>query len=93
MSTEEFMIELDGVINTIHTYTKNPFMVGYTKALREAVDNRDYRMIQMILDRVLDWYTQYLSAIEEDEYVFNKTMHHRAYNILKVYRQSIHASA
>lgn len=88
MSTEEFMIELDGVINTIHTYTKNPFMLGYTRALREAVDNKDFRMIQLILDRVLEWYNQYLSTIEEDEYVFNKEMHQRAYNILRIYRQS-----
>ena len=89
MKNKEFAIELEGVIGTIHTYTRNPFMMGYTKELKRAVKENDLDMIKLILDKVISWYNDELDKIQNDEYVFNKNMHEKAYDILKTYRQSI----
>ncbi len=89
MKNKEFAVELEGVIGTIHTYTRNPFMMGYTKELKRAVKENDLDMIKLILDKVISWYNDELDKIQNDEYVFNKNMHEKAYDILKTYRQSI----
>ncbi len=91
MKKQEFMIELDGVIGTIHTYTRNPFMMGYTKELKKAVRQNDVDTMKIILDKVIGWYNEELDKIKNDEYVFNKNMHEKAYGILKEYREGLHS--
>ena len=86
---KEFMIELNGIIGTIHTYTRNPFMMGYTHELKKAVECNDFDTIRIVLDRVIDWYTKEIDKIKSDEYVLNKSMHEKAYGILREYRQAL----
>ncbi|MFW6298741.1 MAG: hypothetical protein ACOC14_03570 [Bacillota bacterium] len=83
------MIELEGIVGTIHTYTKNPFMVGYTKQLRKAMENNDFDTAKIVLDKVIGWYNEEYDKIQHDRYVFNKQMHEKAYSILTKYRQAI----
>ena len=89
MLKKEFMIELNGIIGTIHTYTRNPFMMGYTKELKKAVENNDYEMIQIVLDKVIDWYNQEIEKIIHDDFVINKSYHEKAYSILREYRAAL----
>ncbi len=91
MDKQTFMIELDGIIGTIHTYSRNPFMLGYTKELRKAVDANDEATLTIVLDKLIDWYNQEISSIKNDDYIFNKHMHEKAYHILKNYRHSLHS--
>jgi len=92
MRKQEFAIELEGVIGTIHTYTRNPFMMGYTRELKKAVKQNDVDTVKIILDKVIGWYNEELEKIKSDEYVFNKNMHEKAYGILTEYRQTIQSS-
>ncbi len=89
MIQKEFMIELNGIIGTIHTYTRNPFMMGYTLELKKAVENNDFEAIKIVLDRVIEWYNSEIENIKNDEYVINKGMHEKAYGILQKYRQAL----
>jgi Mg2+ and Co2+ transporter CorA len=89
MQRQEFIIELGGIIGTIHTYTRNPFMVGYTRELKRAIRQNDTLMTKIILDKVIDWYDEEIENISNDQYIFNKSMHQKAYNILLEYRQSL----
>ena len=89
MDKQEFKVELEGVIGTIRTYTRNPFMMGYTKELKQAVETDDYQTMRLVLDKVIDWYSEELDNIKNDEFVFNKHMHEKAFIILKQYRQAI----
>ena len=91
MERKEFMVELNGIIETIHTYTRNPFMMGYTKELRKSIRQNDVEMLQIVLDKVINWYNEEIEAIKSDEYIFNKNMHEKAFDILKEYRQGLHA--
>ena len=91
MERLEFMIELNGIIETIHTYTRNPFMTGYTKALRRALRQDDMASLRIVLDKVINWYNEEYEQIQADEYVFNKNMHEKAYDLLKTYRHSLQA--
>ncbi|MFH5881744.1 hypothetical protein [Liberiplasma polymorphum] len=91
MERKEFMVELNGIIETIHTYTRNPFMMGYTKELRKSIRQNDIEMLQIVLDKVISWYNEEIEAIKSDEYIFNKNMHEKAYDILKEYREGLHA--
>lgn len=89
MQKQEFIIELGGIIGTIHTYTRNPFMVGYTTELKKAIRHNDMDTTKIVLDKVIGWYNGEIDKISNDDYVFNKNMHKKAYNILKEYRQSL----
>ncbi len=89
MLKKEFMLELNGIIGTIHTYTRNPFMVGYTKELKRAVEGNDYEMMQIVLDKVIDWYNQEMDKIVTDDFVINKSYHEKAYGILRAYRSEL----
>ncbi len=89
MQKKEFMIELNGIIDTIHTYTRNPFMMGYTKELRNAIEHNDLETLQIALDKVIEWYQSTIERIEADEYIFNKSMHQKAYSILREYRAEL----
>ncbi|HOP57328.1 MAG TPA: hypothetical protein PLH02_04780 [Bacillota bacterium] len=91
MQRQEFMVELGGIIGTIHTYTRNPFMVGYTTELKKAIRHNDVDTTKIVLDKVIDWYSDEIDKINSDEYVFNKSMHRKAYGILLEYRQSLQA--
>ena len=90
MKKQEFAIELDGIIGTIHTYTRNPFMMGYTKELRRAINDNDLETVQIVLDKVIAWYNDEIEQIQSDDYVFNKPMHEKAFNILKAYKSTLH---
>lgn len=89
MKKQEFVIELSGIIGTIETYTRNPFMSGYTRALKKAVRENDLETTIIALDKVIDWYDNVIEKINSDEYVFNKEMHAKAYTILHEFRHSI----
>ncbi len=89
MQRQEFIIELGGIIGTIHTYTRNPFMVGYTKELKKAIRLNDPETTRLVLDKVIEWYNEEIDKITNDEYVFNKQMHKKAYDILLEYRESL----
>jgi len=89
MLKKEFMIELNGIIGTIHTYTRNPFMMGYTNELKKAIDNNDLDSVKIVLDKVIDWYNDEIEKIKNDDYVINKGMHEKAYGILREYRQAL----
>jgi hypothetical protein len=89
MQKQEFVIELGGIIGTIQTYTHNPFMQGYTKELKRAIRNNDLETTKLALDKIVDWYDESIEKIYNDEYVFNKEMHAKAYHILNEFRHSI----
>jgi len=89
MLKQEFAIELGGIIGTIQTYTRNPFMTGYTKELKKAIAHNDLVSLRIALDKVIGWYEEEIEKINNDDYVFNKEMHHKAYSILHEFRHSI----
>ncbi len=89
MVKKEFIVELNGIIGTIHTYTRNPFMMGYTQELKKAVENNDFDTMRIVLDRVIEWYNEEIDKIKNDDYVLNKSMHEKAYGILCEYRQAL----
>jgi len=91
MKQQEFAIELDGIIGTIHTYTRNPFMMGYTKELRRAMNDNDRDTMIIVLDKIITWYKEEIEAIKNDTYVFNKSMHEKAFELLKAYQETIYS--
>jgi hypothetical protein len=80
---------LGGIIGTIQTYTRNPFMTVYTKELKKAITHNDLETTRIALDKVIDWYDDAMEKINNDEYVFNKEMNAKAYHILHEFRHSI----
>lgn len=89
MLKKEFILELNGIIGTIRTYTRNPFMMGYTEALKDSVECNDYEMMQIVLDKVIDWYNDEIEKIANDDFVINKSNHEKAYGILRAYRAQL----
>ena len=91
MRKKEFLIELEGVVGTILTYTRNPFMLGYTRELKNALAENDMDTVRIILDKVIGWYNDEMDNIDTDDYVFNKDLHHKSYDILTTFRQALHS--
>ncbi|GEM_PF-570956 len=86
---KEFNLEIEGVIGTIMSFTKDPFIIGYTNGLRKAIKENDNDLILIILKKLLLWYKENNEIIQNDRYVHNKDAHVKSLNILTNYLQEI----
>ncbi len=89
ISNKEFNLEIEGVIGTIMSFTKDPFIIGYTNGLRKAIKEKDNELILIVLKKLLQWYNENNDAIQNDRYVHNKDAHTKSLNILNNYLQEM----
>lgn len=75
MDKEKFNIELNGIIGTILSYSKNPYIVGYTNSLRKYINNYNEEMLVIILRKLVSWYDENISKILTNDYISNKNDH------------------
>ena len=91
ISSKEFNLEIEGVIGTIMSFTKDPFIIGYTNGLRKAFQENDKELVLIVLKKLLHWYNINIEAIQNDRYVHNKDAHKKSLDILNNYLQeSLH---
>ena len=85
MEKEVFIIEMDGIIKTIESYTNDPFINSYTRNLKISVKNKENEISSKLIIKLLEWYEQNMDVIEKDEFVFNLKAHRKSFLLLKEY--------
>ncbi len=92
MTKVEFEIEFEGIYSTIKNYTNDHYILGYINSLRTSLKEEDTSKTVLLLNRLIHWYNEIMTDLEEDKYVYNKEQHTKTFNILIDYSQSIKAN-
>ena len=83
MSIEEiFMIEIEGLSKTIRDYTTDNYIVSYAQKLEQLSYPEDRQRIILIINRLKEWYEEYLPEIRSNKYIHNLRSHEKSYEIL-----------
>ncbi|AIO17983.1 hypothetical protein KQ51_00079 [Candidatus Izimaplasma bacterium HR1] len=77
-----YYLEVEGIANTITSYTVNNFIKAYTKQLLSLDPKKDLERIKVILERLIVWYENNMSLIQHSKFVSNKEEHQKSYSLL-----------
>ena len=89
MTKEEFEVEFEGIYNTIKSYTNDHYILGYINGLKSALINDDKSKICIIIPKLIDWYKNSMSSIQDSKFVYNKTQHIQTHKLLSDYYNSV----
>lgn len=80
---QELEIEYDGMLGTIQQYSCDPYVISYLNKLKSAIQDQDFDMIRVMINRLNEWYEENINAIEENRWVINLDSHHKTIRLLK----------
>jgi hypothetical protein len=83
MNITEFIIEFEGISNTIKAYTNDHFIIGYLNNLEKALKSNDDTITLLTLTRINNWYDKVIDEIQESNFVYNKNQHLYAQKVIK----------
>lgn len=84
MNIEEIMtIELEGLSNTINDYSREHYILSYTKKLNMLKYPNDTELIIKLVNRLLSWYEIKMPLIMESKFVVNKEEHKKSIYLLQ----------
>lgn len=91
MKIEELLyLELEGLTETIKEYTRDNYIISYSKKLCELNFPEDKTKINLITEKLLDWYKDNIEDIKSNQYLPNVNAHIKSINILEeLYRQTV----
>lgn len=90
MNNLDLKIEMNGIIGTISSYTKNPYVTGYATSLKKAVLEDDPEMARLSIKKLLEWYDGNIQSILKNEYIGNKQDHLRTKMLLEKANADFH---
>ena len=77
-----FYLEVEGITETINSYTVENFIKAYSKQLVSLDPKKDLERIIVIVERLIAWYENNMSLILNSKFVLNKEEHHKSYSLL-----------
>ncbi len=80
---QELTIEYDGMLGTIKQYSCDPYVLSYLNKLKVALQDEDFDMIKVMINKLDEWYAENINAIEENRWVINLDSHHKTQRLLK----------
>ncbi|PAT01270.1 hypothetical protein CI105_07375 [Candidatus Izimaplasma bacterium ZiA1] len=89
MTNKEFLIEIQGIVKTISSYTNDPFIISYSEQLATFVIEEDEHTVLLLVKKLIAWYDKNINNITNDRFVNNKQYHEYSYQTLKNY-QNLH---
>ena len=91
MSVEElYSIEIEGVSNTIKSYTVESYIHSYSNQLTLYQLPSDYKKISIIVSRLLEWYEENIEQILSSKFVMNKEEHLKSKDVLNELKILLH---
>lgn len=85
MTNKEFLIEIQGIVKTISSYTNDPFIISYSEQLATFVIEEDEQTVLLLVKKLITWYDKNINDISNDRFVNNKQYHEYSYQTLKSY--------
>lgn len=79
-------IELEGLCRTIRDYTSDNYIISYTNIMQNIEFPDEKETLSIIVDKLIDWYTENYSIILESKYINNKNEHSKSFELLKSMR-------
>lgn len=89
MTRTEFEVELEGICNTIKSYTNDHYVIGYLKNLKISIELDDNEKLIIILLKLINWYDEMMDMIQSSKFVYNKMQHKLTKNLLSDYYLTI----
>ena len=80
--SELFKLEVEGISETINSYTVRNFIKAYSKQLVKLDPEKDIEIMKIIVDRLIEWYQKNMSLIQNSKFVLNKEEHQKSYSLL-----------
>ncbi len=91
MSIETILaLEAEGLSTTISDYTRDNYILSYTRKLIEYEYPKDKEVLLLIIEKLVSWYADNYENILESRYITNKSAHTKSYELLKELRVLIH---
>jgi len=85
MTNKEFLIEIQGIVKTISSYTNDPFIISYSEQLATFVIEEDENTVLLLVKKLIAWYEKNINDITNDRFVNNKQYHEYSYQTLLNY--------
>ena len=80
---QELEVEFEGMLGTIKQYSCDPYVVSYLERLRVAIQNKEIKMIGIMIAKLNEWYEDNMMDIESNRWVINLNSHHKTQRLIK----------
>ena len=91
MSIETILaLEAEGLSTTISDYTRDSYILSYTRKLTEYDYPKDKDLLSLIIEKLISWYGENYNSILESKYISNKQAHTKSYELLRELKVLIH---
>lgn len=87
-----FYLEVEGLSETIRSYTVENYIKSYSKQLLDLNILHDRDRIEVIVDRLIKWYETKLELINQSRFVPNKEEHIKSYNVLVELKEKLNSN-
>lgn len=77
-----FYLEVEGISETIRSYTVENYIKSYSKQLEDLDIIKDRERIEVIVSRLIKWYEDNIDLINRSKFVSNKKEHQKSYRLL-----------
>ncbi len=80
---QELEVEFEGMLGTIKQYSCDPYVVSYLERLKDAIQNKELRIIRIMIAKLNEWYEDNITEIETNRWVINIGSHHKTQRLIK----------
>lgn len=84
-----FTLEIDGIAETINDYAVENFIRSYSTQLKDMKLPDDQEKVKIIIERLLEWYRENITLIDNSSFVNNKHEHHKSMRLLLEFQQKL----
>jgi len=89
MINNEIQYDIDGLVNTIISYTCNQYIISYAQQLQVAIGKDESALVKELSDRILKWYKQEIITINNNRFIYDKDAHVKSIIILEELSQLV----
>ena len=83
-------VEFDGIMGTIHQYSRDPYVVSYLENLKLSIQNKETKKIILLIEKLNGWYEENIHDIETNKWVINIDSHHKTQKLIKEFMYKFH---
>lgn len=82
MTILELKLEIEGIVATIENYTSDFYIISYANQLKKELEQENIEQLLILCKKIIEWYEHELLAIEQNQFVYNKSAHKKTLRLL-----------
>lgn len=87
-----YQLEIEGISETIRSYTVENYIKSYSKQLLNLNIIKDRERIEVIVTRLIKWYEENMDVINKSKFVLNKKEHQKSYRLLVELKEKLNSN-